>query len=220
MYVLPVLSSFNKNLMLCFVCSLLEKIEQETWRETGISFITSVTRLVERLLDYRYAQITMHIVALMFYVISEERRTTKPFFLLQGLHERRRDGDQENWRLCQPHGETVMTSYFRNVFMNISTHVRNMKHLIFFLIEIQNFYKSEVNKEDMYIRYIHKLCDLHLQAEDFTGNRRYWVLFFGLIHVSLSFFFFFLAKQHYSKILDWHWRAREFCQHMHVSLSF
>lgn len=22
----------------------------------------------------------------------------------------------------------------------------------------------------MYIRYIHKLCDLHLQAEDFTGK--------------------------------------------------
>lgn len=38
------------------------------------------------------------------------------------------------------------------------------------LLEQQNFYKSEVNKEDMYIRYIHKLCDLHLQAEDFTGN--------------------------------------------------
>lgn len=38
---------------LCFRCSLLEKIEQETWRETGISFVTSVTRLVERLLDYR-----------------------------------------------------------------------------------------------------------------------------------------------------------------------
>ncbi|GLD71650.1 dedicator of cytokinesis protein 3-like isoform X4, partial [Lates japonicus] len=33
--------------------SLLEKIEQETWRETGISFVTSVTRLMERLLDYR-----------------------------------------------------------------------------------------------------------------------------------------------------------------------
>lgn len=43
---------------------------------------------------------------------------------------------------------------------------------MFFVIPTQNFYKSEVNKEDMYIRYIHKLCDLHLQAEDFTGNRR------------------------------------------------
>lgn len=37
-------------------CSLLEKIEQETWRETGISFVTSVTRLMERLLDYRYSK--------------------------------------------------------------------------------------------------------------------------------------------------------------------
>ena len=113
--------------MLCFVRSLLEKIEQETWRETGISFITSVTRLVERLLDYRYDQIKMHRVALMFHIILDERRTTKPFFfLLQGLHERRRDGDQENWRLRQPHGETVVTSYLRNVFINISSHVRNI----------------------------------------------------------------------------------------------
>ena len=37
----------------------------------------------------------------------------------------------------------------------------------------KNFYKSEVNKEDMYIRYIHKLCDLHLQAEDFTGEAQF-----------------------------------------------
>ncbi|PNI80424.1 DOCK3 isoform 2 [Pan troglodytes] len=32
----------------------------------------------------------------------------------------------------------------------------------------QNFYKSEINKEEMYIRYIHKLCDMHLQAENYT----------------------------------------------------
>lgn len=52
---------------------------------------------------------------------------------------------------------------------NIST-CENMFYTLMFLIQSQNFYKSEVNKEDMYIRYIHKLCDLHLQAEDFTGN--------------------------------------------------
>lgn len=34
----------------------------------------------------------------------------------------------------------------------------------------QNFYKSEINKEEMYIRYIHKLCDMHLQAENFNGT--------------------------------------------------
>lgn len=43
------------------LCSLLEKIEQETWRETGISFVTSVTRLVERLLDYRCAEMLRHV---------------------------------------------------------------------------------------------------------------------------------------------------------------
>lgn len=44
------------------------------------------------------------------------------------------------------------------------------KTFLHFLTQTQNFYKSEVNKEDMYIRYIHKLCDMHLQAEDFTGS--------------------------------------------------
>lgn len=37
-------------------------------------------------------------------------------------------------------------------------------------ISSQNFYKSEINKEEMYIRYIHKLCDMHLQAENYTGT--------------------------------------------------
>ena len=36
-------------------------------------------------------------------------------------------------------------------------------------VSFQNFYKSEINKEEMYIRYIHKLCDMHLQAENYTG---------------------------------------------------
>uniref|UniRef100_A0A674K0Z6 Dedicator of cytokinesis 4 n=1 Tax=Terrapene triunguis TaxID=2587831 RepID=A0A674K0Z6_9SAUR len=31
-----------------------------------------------------------------------------------------------------------------------------------------NFYKTELNKEEMYIRYIHKLYDLHLKAQNFT----------------------------------------------------
>ncbi|XP_028841844.1 dedicator of cytokinesis protein 3-like [Denticeps clupeoides] len=84
--------------------SLLEKMEQETWRESGVSFVTSVTRLIERLLDYR---------------------------------ESVRVEDIENKRF---YGS----------------------------MNILNFYKSEVTKEDMYIRYIHKLCELHLQAENFT----------------------------------------------------
>ncbi|OBS79712.1 hypothetical protein A6R68_22086, partial [Neotoma lepida] len=32
---------------------LLKKIERETWRESGVSLIATVTRLMERLLDYR-----------------------------------------------------------------------------------------------------------------------------------------------------------------------
>uniref|UniRef100_A0A674AW66 Dedicator of cytokinesis 3 n=1 Tax=Salmo trutta TaxID=8032 RepID=A0A674AW66_SALTR len=86
---------------------LLEKIEQETWRETGISFVTSVTRLMERLLDYRDCM----------------------------------KGD-----------------------------------------EMENKKIGEINKEDMYIRYIHKLCDLHLHAEDYTEAAFTLLLYWELLH--------------------------------------
>lgn len=42
--------------------------------------------------------------------------------------------------------------------------------LFFFFFFKQNFYKTELNKEEMYIRYIHKLYDLHLKAQNFTGK--------------------------------------------------
>uniref|UniRef100_A0AAX7V7H1 Dedicator of cytokinesis 3 n=1 Tax=Astatotilapia calliptera TaxID=8154 RepID=A0AAX7V7H1_ASTCA len=100
-----------------FSLFLLEKIEQETWRETGISFVTSVTRLVERILDYRDCM---------------------------------KGDEMENKKI----GGSV---------------------------NLMNFYKSEVNKEDMYIRYIHKLCDLHLQAEDFTEAAFTLLLYWELL---------------------------------------
>ncbi|XP_078730963.1 dedicator of cytokinesis protein 3 isoform X3 [Lampetra fluviatilis] len=84
--------------------SLLERIEQETWRESGVSFVTSVTRLMERLLDYRDCM----------------------------------KGDE----------------------------VEDKK--IGCAVSLLNFYKTEINKEEMYIRYIHKLCDMHLQAQNYT----------------------------------------------------
>uniref|UniRef100_A0A672S2J5 Dedicator of cytokinesis protein 4-like n=1 Tax=Sinocyclocheilus grahami TaxID=75366 RepID=A0A672S2J5_SINGR len=35
-------------------------------------------------------------------------------------------------------------------------------------VSLLNFYKTELNKEEMYIRYIHKLYDLHLKAQNYT----------------------------------------------------
>uniref|UniRef100_UPI00358F211C dedicator of cytokinesis protein 3-like n=1 Tax=Myxine glutinosa TaxID=7769 RepID=UPI00358F211C len=84
--------------------SLLERIEQETWRESGASFIHSVTRLMERLLNYRDC--------------------------MKG------DDGEEKKIGCA--------------------------------VTLLNFYKTEINKEEMYVRYIHKLCDMHLQAQNFT----------------------------------------------------
>ncbi|XP_077194626.1 dedicator of cytokinesis protein 4 isoform X4 [Paroedura picta] len=83
---------------------LLKKIERETWRESGVSLIATVTRLMERLLDYRDCM---------------------------------KMGDMDGKKI----GCTV---------------------------SLLNFYKTELNKEEMYIRYIHKLHDLHLKAQNFT----------------------------------------------------
>ena len=33
---------------------------------------------------------------------------------------------------------------------------------------LQNFYKDEVDRRDMYLRYIYKLHDLHLSADNYT----------------------------------------------------
>ncbi|CAG11288.1 unnamed protein product [Tetraodon nigroviridis] len=122
--------------------SLLEKIEQETWRETGISFVTSVTRLVERLLDYRDC------------MKGDEAETKKI-------------GGSVNLMVSRRRHEAPETKISTCIKKRFQSH--------------QNFYKSEVNKEDMYIRYIHKLCDLHLQAEDFTEAAFTLLLYWELL---------------------------------------
>ncbi|XP_070611617.1 dedicator of cytokinesis protein 4 [Erythrolamprus reginae] len=83
---------------------LLKKIEHETWRESGVSLIATVTRLMERLLDYR-----------------------------------------DCMKMGEVDGKKIGCT-----------------------VSLLNFYKTELNKEEMYIRYIHKLCDLHLKAQNFT----------------------------------------------------
>ncbi|XP_061903202.1 dedicator of cytokinesis protein 3-like isoform X3 [Entelurus aequoreus] len=127
----------DENYRELFSLLLLEKIEHETWRETGISFVTSVTRLMERLLDYRDCM----------------------------------KGDEtENKKI----GCTV---------------------------NILNFYKSEINKEEMYIRYIHKLCDLHLQADNYTEAAFTLLLYWELLHWDERPIKDFL---HYPAQSEWH----------------
>ncbi|XP_048841108.1 dedicator of cytokinesis protein 4-like isoform X1 [Brienomyrus brachyistius] len=84
--------------------SLLKKIERETWRESGVSLVATVTRLMERLLDYR-----------------------------------------DCMKVGEVDGKKIGCT-----------------------VSLLNFYKTELNKEEMYIRYIHKLYDLHLKAQNYT----------------------------------------------------
>ncbi|XP_037792049.1 dedicator of cytokinesis protein 4-like [Penaeus monodon] len=85
---------------------LLERVRSNdpVWRESGTAFINSVTRLLERLLDYRS--------------------------VMQG------DENCDKRMSCT--------------------------------VNLLNFYKNEINRQEMYIRYIYKLHDLHLPAGNYT----------------------------------------------------
>ncbi|XP_033223488.1 dedicator of cytokinesis protein 3 isoform X2 [Belonocnema kinseyi] len=85
---------------------LLNRVQTEdpTWKDSGTAFITSVTRLLERLLDYRS--------------------------VIQG------DENRDKRMSCT--------------------------------VNLLNFYKNEFNRKEMYLRYIYKLHDLHLAAENYT----------------------------------------------------
>ncbi|XP_030749885.1 dedicator of cytokinesis protein 3 isoform X2 [Sitophilus oryzae] len=85
---------------------LLNRVQSEdpAWKESGAAFISSITRLLERLLDYRN--------------------------VIQG------DENRDKRMSCT--------------------------------FNLLNFYKNEFNRKEMYLRYIYKLHDLHLSAENFT----------------------------------------------------
>ncbi|XP_043283024.1 dedicator of cytokinesis protein 3 isoform X2 [Venturia canescens] len=85
---------------------LLARVQSEdpAWKDSGTAFITSVTRLLERLLDYRS--------------------------VIQG------DENRDKRMSCT--------------------------------VNLLNFYKNEFNRKEMYLRYIYKLHDLHLAAENYT----------------------------------------------------
>lgn len=98
---------FNLNLNFSnLFYSLLEKINElnPIWKEQGIQFIQSITKLLELLLDYRYV------------VDGEDNRDKRMSCTVNLLH----------------------------------------------------FYKNEINRKEMYIRYIYKLCALHIPAENYT----------------------------------------------------
>ncbi|XP_044271519.1 dedicator of cytokinesis protein 3 isoform X2 [Tribolium madens] len=85
---------------------LLDRVQSEdlAWKESGAAFISSITRLLERLLDYRSV------------IEGDENRDKR------------------------------MSCTFN----------------------LLNFYKNEFNRKEMYLRYIYKLHDLHLSAENYT----------------------------------------------------
>ncbi|XP_051163357.1 dedicator of cytokinesis protein 3 isoform X2 [Leptopilina boulardi] len=89
-----------------FNTMLLNKVQSEdpAWKDSGIVFITSVTRLLERLLDYRS--------------------------VIQG------DENRDKRMSCT--------------------------------VNLLNFYKNEFNRKEMYLRYIYKLHQMHLEAENYT----------------------------------------------------
>ena len=64
--------------------------------------------------------------------------------------------------LSQEHNVTYQNTW---IVKNkaVMTALSHILHLFF-----QNFYKNEINRKEMYLRYIYKLHDLHLPAENYT----------------------------------------------------
>lgn len=45
--------------------------------------------------------------------------------------------------------------------------IKSLFDLYYSVFSLQDFY-SEINRKEMYIRYVNKLCDLHLECDNFT----------------------------------------------------
>ncbi|XP_063821052.1 dedicator of cytokinesis protein 4 [Ostrinia nubilalis] len=82
---------------------LMERVSTEGWREAGAAFVGCVTRLLERLLDYRA--------------------------VMQGAE----------------HRDKRMAA----------------------TVNLLNFYKNEIDRKEMYLRYVYKLHDLHIASDNF-----------------------------------------------------
>ncbi|XP_073710037.1 dedicator of cytokinesis protein 4b isoform X3 [Misgurnus anguillicaudatus] len=126
--------------------SLLKKIERETWRESGISLIATVTRLMERLLDYR-----------------------------------------DCMKLGEVDGKKIGCT-----------------------VSLLNFYKTELNKEEMYIRYIHKLYELHLKAQNYTEASYTLLLYDELLEWSER-----PLREFLSYPMQTEWQRKE---HLHLTI--
>ncbi|XP_041975951.1 dedicator of cytokinesis protein 4 isoform X2 [Aricia agestis] len=83
---------------------LMERVSSEGWREAGAAFVGCVTRLLERLLDYRA--------------------------VMQGTE----------------HRDKRMAA----------------------TVNLLNFYKNEIDRKEMYLRYVYKLHDLHIASDNFV----------------------------------------------------
>ncbi|XP_032511085.2 dedicator of cytokinesis protein 3 [Danaus plexippus] len=83
---------------------LMERVSTEGWREAGAAFVGCVTRLLERLLDYRA--------------------------VMQGAE----------------HRDKRMAA----------------------TVNLLNFYKNEIDRKEMYLRYVYKLHDLHIASDNWV----------------------------------------------------
>ncbi|KAG7299843.1 hypothetical protein JYU34_016862 [Plutella xylostella] len=83
---------------------LMERVSTEGWREAGAAFVGCVTRLLERLLDYRA--------------------------VMQGAE----------------HRDKRMAA----------------------TVNLLSFYKNEIDRKEMYLRYVYKLHDLHIASDNFV----------------------------------------------------
>lgn len=131
----------------------MERLDAENppWREAGKVFISSVTNLLERLLDYRNV------------MQGDENRDKRMSCTVNLLNFYKSEIDRKEMYLRYAmylKYATTQQTFISYLFPNLLVEFASNIHQLYFFLYYANCF--------LFHRYIYKLYDLHLQAENYT----------------------------------------------------
>ncbi|KAK7918808.1 hypothetical protein WMY93_010092 [Mugilogobius chulae] len=115
--------------------------------KTGENFVTLVVRLLERLLDYRT----------IMHDENKENRMSCTVNVLVSVERK----SEKGYDLVPAHLRQFLGKNPHFIFERRNVKLSSRQE------DKPNFYK-EIDREEMYIRYLYKLCDLHKECDNYT----------------------------------------------------
>ncbi|KAI5645238.1 dock-like domain-containing protein [Phthorimaea operculella] len=147
---------------------LIERVSTEGWREVGAAFVGCVTRLLERLLDYRAVMQTQEhrdkrCAATVNLLVSQRKQTSANARLMERV-------STEGWREAGAAFVGCVTRLLERLLdyrAVMQTQEHRDKRCAAATVNLLNFYKNEIDRKEMYLRYVYKLHDLHVASDNF-----------------------------------------------------